>query len=49
MTEQERDPELVDDRDEVATDVEPVEIPEYDPALFPEIDDVEDDENGSED
>jgi hypothetical protein len=50
MTEKERDPELRDDRDEVATDVVPVDIPEYDPGLFPEFEGeyTEDDDDGSE-
>lgn len=43
------DPELVDDREVEETDTEPVELPEYDPALFELPDDyewVEVEENG---
>ena len=50
------DPELRDDRDEVATDVPQIELPEYDPSQFELPDDYEyvevdeeGDENGDED
>ena len=40
MTEK-RDPELADDRDVEETDIEPVDLPDYDPTPFELPDDFE--------
>lgn len=34
MTENKIDPELVDDRDVAETDIDPIDLPDYDPAQF---------------